>query len=58
MGSFHSQEKERKMTYINEQEGKGARFPSALIGVGVSPPRYVEGRTLFNNKGDEMVKQK
>ena len=24
-------------------DGKGSRFPSALIGVGVEPPKYIEG---------------
>lgn len=27
-------------------DGKSARFPSALIGVGVEPPKYVEGVCL------------
>jgi len=26
-------------------EGNGSRFPSALIGVGVDPPKYVDGMT-------------
>lgn len=27
-------------------DGSGSRFPSALIGVGVEPPKYLEGRLL------------
>jgi len=26
--------------------GKGSRFPSALIGVGVDPPKYLKGVLL------------
>jgi len=26
--------------------GSGSRFPSALIGVGVDPPKYVDGKCL------------
>jgi len=29
------------------KEGKGSRFPSALIGVGVEPPKGLEGHTLI-----------
>lgn len=32
------------------REGKGCRFPSALIGVGVLPPTLYEGKILFTNK--------
>ncbi len=36
-------------------EGKGSRFPSALIGFNVEPPKDIEGATLIvqdtNNKG-------
>jgi site-specific DNA-methyltransferase (adenine-specific) len=28
-------------------EGKGSRFPSALIGVGVYPPKDIEGKILW-----------
>jgi hypothetical protein len=35
-------------------EGNGSRFPSALVGVGVDPPKYVDGICLkinyFNNE--------
>jgi hypothetical protein len=24
-------------------KGKGSRFPSALVGIGVDPPRYIKG---------------
>jgi len=27
-------------------KGKGSRFPSALIGVGVEPPKYIDGKCL------------
>ena len=29
------------------RQGKGARFPSALIGVGVEPPTFLEGIILY-----------
>ncbi len=31
------------------RNGMGTRFPSALIGVGVEPPKELEGTTLFPN---------
>lgn len=31
------------------RSGKGCRFPSALIGVGVEPPTFYEGKILFTN---------
>lgn len=31
--------------------GGGCRFPSALFGVGLSPPENIEGTTLFLNEG-------
>lgn len=36
--------------------GKGARFPSALIGVGVEPPKMISGSVLYKlteNRGAE-----
>ena len=33
-------------------EGKGSRFPSALIGLGVKPPKDIEGFTLL--KGEKQ----
>jgi len=30
--------------------GKGSRFPSALIGIGVEPPKELEGHTLTKSK--------
>ena len=32
------------------KEGKGSRFPSALIGIGVKPPKELNGVTLFVRK--------
>ncbi len=32
------------------RKGMGTRFPSALIGIGVEPPKELEGCTLFNTK--------
>ncbi len=32
------------------KEGKGSRFPSALIGIGVEPPKELEGFTLLIKK--------
>jgi site-specific DNA-methyltransferase (adenine-specific) len=29
------------------KEGKGSRFPSALIGIGIEPPKELNGVTLF-----------
>jgi len=29
------------------RQGKGCRFPSALIGIGVKPPTFYEGKILF-----------
>lgn len=31
------------------QDGNGARFPSALIGIGVEPPKGIDGRLLTMN---------
>jgi site-specific DNA-methyltransferase (adenine-specific) len=31
----------------NSRLSKGARFPSALIGIGVPPPKDIEGKLLF-----------
>jgi len=31
------------------RDGKGCRFPSALIGIGVEPPVFYEGKILFTN---------
>lgn len=31
------------------RQGKGCRFPSALIGVSVQPPTFYEGKILFTN---------
>lgn len=33
------------------KDGKGSRFPSALIGFNVEPPKYIEGTILFLNVG-------
>ena len=32
------------------KEGKGSRFPSALIGVGLEPPKELEGHILYKIK--------
>jgi hypothetical protein len=42
----------------NMRNGMGTRFPSALIGIGVNPPKEFEGVVLFtNNKITDELKQ-
>lgn len=42
-----------RITYqynIELRQGKGSRFPSALIGIGLDPPKEIEGTTLYLKK--------
>jgi len=35
-------------------DGNGARFPSALIGIGVEPPKYINGVLLIPDADMEL----
>jgi hypothetical protein len=41
----------------NMRDGNGTRFPSALIGIGVNPPKEFEGRVLFTKQSEEVKQE-
>jgi len=41
----------------NMRDGNGTRFPSALIGIGVSPPKEFEGVVLFTKQSEEVKQE-
>ena len=43
----------RRIAYEG-MEGKGSRFPSALIGYNVEPPKNLRGKILLNNVGKQL----
>lgn len=48
----------KRINYEHKQRKmKGSRFPSALIGIGVEPPKYLDGVTLFIRKKTEVLNE-